>query len=807
MKEMKFLSLRKIKAIAACMLIPSMIFSSACKKKVKRQLIESIQYKSGQEILETDPFFNSEVNLISLPPIEEGREVESTNLNMMGFYGENAIAEYNITFKSMEDFDMSEISSYEELVEKSKEYYRNGYAIYDEKGNYLKDVPEDITLIYDITSDPDGHTCILGYGAKSEKTPWEKVLICAVLNRDGSVSERIIFTGAPFEAANMGAPYLRVLSDGRYSIRQFGTLYVFDKKGKLEYTVSEPDRTIGTGIITKNGKNYVLSFGYDPQSDVESILIKEINIKTGELGNSYDASGLSAYGELRPTSQGLFVNSDTGCYEYDIETGKITKFFDWSDTDIDRSLINYMPCKPVPKTTDEICAVGLKRTVDPFEYYLIHLTRAEKNPHAGKKMIVIGGIDINNDTSLMSFISEYNSDPEKSCRAMLVDYTEDLESGTSRADIENKVLLALLSGEGPDILVNFSESYAFQNVNVMEDLNPYLDGEDGISRQEYFDNVLRAQEWNGKLFHIPIRFALEGLLANRKYIGNTIGWTFDEFEEAAAGMPENVGIMEGLLYRDFLKMLLTPTMSSFVDYQNKTVDFQNADMKKYLQMAKKFGVAKLAEDEGTMKWYDGDKLQDDYDLSRIKFDNGLIALRREQMMSLSDFGVCTPGQHYTFLGYPSMDGAGPAIKPYLSMGIVASGKYKDLAWDFLRSFLAFTGDLDYSEIAFSINRQVFEKECAATVAYRNDLYDELHSEEEKDNWSEEYLNSLVRYTEQDVDDLRKMIESSNTTLCYDAAMLDIITEEAAAYFAGDRTEEDVLKNIQNRCTLIVKERG
>ena len=34
-----------------------------------------------------------------------------------------------------------------------------------------------------------------------------------------------------------------------------------------------------------------------------------------------------------------------------------------------------------------------------------------------------------------------------------------------------------------------------------------------------------------------------------------------------------------------------------------------------------------------------------------------------------------------------------------------------------------------------------------------------------------------------------------------------ITEEAAAYFAGDRSEEDVLKNIQNRCDLIVKERG
>ena len=252
-------------------------------------------------------------------------------------------------------------------------------------------------------------------------------------------------------------------------------------------------------------------------------------------------------------------------------------------------------------------------------------------------------------------------------------------------------------------------------------------------------------------------------MANRDYISNITGWTFDEFEEAASRMPENVGFMEGMVYRDFLKMLLTPTMSSFVDYQNKTVDFQNEEMTKYLQMAKKYGVERIAEDEGTTKYFDGDTLRE--------------------------------------------DGAGAAIKPYLSMGIVASGKYKDLAWDFLRSFLAFTGDQEFSDIGFPINRQVFEKECAATMTHKNDLYDKLHSEEEEGHWDEEYLNSLVRFTEQDLDDLKMMIESANTTLSYDAAMLDVITEEAAAYFAGDRSEEDVLKNIQNRCQLIVNERG
>ena len=39
----------------------------------------------------------------------------------------------------------------------------------------------------------------------------------------------------------------------------------------------------------------------------------------------------------------------------------------------------------------------------------------------------------------------------------------------------------------------------------------------------------------------------------------------------------------------------------------------------------------------------------------------------------------------------------------------------------------------------------------------------------------------------------------------DEAVFNIIVEEAAGYFAGDRTIDDVLKNIQNRAKLIVTE--
>lgn len=775
--------MKRVRAIATLLVISMVASLVGCKKTKKTELIESIKYKSGQVVQETDPFFDAEVNLIKLP-IEEGREVEDIYLLPYGFVGNLALVEYHISYKMPESINYETMEP-EEYEEEASKYYISGIGVFDAAGNYIKDIPKEITYVYDVATDPDGHLCIMGHGP-DEKDPWKSVLIVAVIDNDGKISKKIVLKGAPFDPRTMYVPKLGFLSDGSYSVRDQSALFVFGKDGQLRYTVSDPERTLGTGIVTQNGKSYVLSFAYDYEG-TQNIQIKEVNIKTGELGKSTDVSGLSAFGELYPTAERLYVISSTGCYEYDIEAGKLSKFFDWSDTDVNRSIMKYARWGMTPTSMDEIFTIGLNGATNPVSYYLIHLTRAKKNPHAGKTMILVGGMDIANNKTLMTAISEYNSNPENKSRAVLVDYTEDLEKGTSRAEIEDKVLLDIRSGDGPDILVNFAESSAFQKTEVMEDLNPYMDGPNGISRDAYFDNVFRAQEKDGQLFHAPVRFAMDGLLANTKYISNKIGWTFDEFSEAALKMPDNVGFSEGILCKDFLAMILRSTMMSFVDYKNKTCDFQNDTMKKYLQLARQFGVDKIAEDEGMEMYYVGNALKEDTNFSENKYNSELIALRKITIEVLLDYGEATHSPYYpipsVFLGYPSSDGSGPVIRSGLSIGIVATSKYKDLSWDFLRSILEFQGGENFFDRPLAINKELFEKECVGSIGPHT------------------YAN------EQDLAELREIIESSRTTLCYDAAMLDVITEEAAAYFAGDRSEDDVLKNIQNRCSLIVKERG
>ena len=61
-------------------------------------------------------------------------------------------------------------------------------------------------------------------------------------------------------------------------------------------------------------------------------------------------------------------------------------------------------------------------------------------------------------------------------------------------------------------------------------------------------------------------------------------------------------------------------------------------------------------------------------------------------------------------------------------------------------------------------------------------------------------------TEQDVQDYRELVESVSTIESYDPAVLNIILEESAAYFADQKDVDDVCAIIQNRTQTIVNER-
>ena len=395
---------------------------------------------------------------------------------------------------------------------------------------------------------------------------------------------------------------------------------------------------------------------------------------------------------------------------------------------------------------------------------------------------------------------------ENSARVVIVDYTAGMGDDESLADIERAIYLDTLSGSGPDILVNLYNSVAFRTDAIMEDMNQYIDGERGINRNDYFDNIMRACETDGHLYHIPVRFSLDGLCVNKSLVSNTGGWTYDEFFEASTKIPDQVSFLEGVLYNDLLDLMLGASLPQFVDYENRTVDFDNEEMRRILETVKRYGVVKQPEDEG---WYYMEKeipgegsISGDGDLTMEKIMEGMLAVwvsRMDSLYTISYWNFMSPGGA-ELLGFPGKEKKGMAVHPETSMGIVASSKSKGLAWDFIKAFMEYDVPSYQNPYGNSLRIAGFEQESHEIMKDRNAFRESYIDRPEIGKYM-----GATEVTEEDLKVTRALIENASFSTGGDPAIFDIICEEAAAYFAGDRSLDDVLKNIQNRASIVVKE--
>ncbi|MCR5275734.1 MAG: hypothetical protein K6E26_10310 [Clostridiales bacterium] len=786
MKDSKMRKARSLKCAAGILALVMVLPLASCNRKSSKKISDR-KYASGKEIQETDPFFNAEINELKIP-VRSNAKVVDTYVKSCDYRGKVALATYEIFYET----DFTEAS-----------------ALFDDKGNVIRRLTAGAgETVLNVISDDDGNILMLllkGDGS----------YVINFLNEKGETVKSLDL-GKEISQSAMDRPAavkLSLLPDGRYVIYDDNALLIYDKAGIKALEIADPGRKLGATVFTVDGKTYVTSSVYDMENG-DDVQIKEVNLTTGSLGKGQQIKVPQSLGKVQETKGGLYVSAASGCYMIDIHTGELTLVFDWNDTDVGRQyLVN---TTIVPKNDDEFyaCCSSYNNNTGESKTYLLHLTRAEKNPHAGKKILVIGGSFFAFQTSLVEFISSYNSDPSNRCRAVFADYYDETVTSENEADITRKVYLEILSGDAPDILVNFGSFSSFQTDNVMVDMNKYLDGKDGIDRSKYYDNIFRAMEKNGGLYHVPIRFDLSGLQVNTDLISQKSGWTFDEFDAAASSMPEKVSFMESMKYRDFLKVLLTTTMNEFVDYEDRKVDFQNDTMKKYLEMTSKYGVKEIPKDEGQSYDYESDgTYYGGKDLTELKFSKSLLAVRTSGIMNINDFFSKKESMSIptAFLGFPSSDSSGMAVECLTSIGIVQTSDYKDLAWDLIRSYMEYALGNSSADMGISTNREVFDKEAAEAFRKREESYKEF--DEKREELIKTYGEGGVtieplynkRITQADVDEFRAIVENVSRSSAIDEAVFNVIAEEAAGYFAGDRTEEDVLKNIENRTKLIVSE--
>lgn len=326
----------------------------------------------------------------------------------------------------------------------------------------------------------------------------------------------------------------------------------------------------------------------------------------------------------------------------------------------------------------------------------------------------------------------------------------------------------LIAGEGPDIFAFYDRSLlADLGANSFEDLLAYLDADAEYGRDTLVPELLEAMCVQGKLNWLPYSFGISTFTAPSAYLSEP-GFSFGEAKQAAAktGLP----LFPGWMTRDILWGWLSDfAVGQYMDLEAGTCSFDNED---YISLLEECAAAASEFGSDSAALYNS--------LLQFELLQNLI-----RVSTISD----NYGGAYAYVGAPNETTNGSMFSPDLCFTISSASEHKDAAWQLVRSCLSEEHQSALSG-GFPASAQALDALIDDAVANGVHYY--------------EYEYEL---DEADAAKLRGLISETQTAQDAYPAVLNIMAEDAAQFFAGQITAEQAAVYTQNRVSTWLAEQG
>ena len=507
----------------------------------------------------------------------------------------------------------------------------------------------------------------------------------------------------------------------------------------------------------------------------------------------------------------VIYSAGDSVYGLNFETGEPVKLFNWIDCDVaregDESFCMLQDGRIVTTSTQE--------TVNGIENDLIVLSKNEAGEVSQKKVLRLAVMNLYPFTSKM--VSRFNrSNPDY--RIEVTDYSQYNNYSSANEDERNaginRLQTEIIAGDMPDILdISLLSADRLGSKGLVEDLYPYMDADPELNRSDLLEHVIQAFEENGMLYQTVGNFYILTTAGLSRVVGDHIGWTMDEFQEAMRRLQAenpNCTVFERYTTQDLaLTFLLYLELENYVDWSSGECGFQSDGFIKLLEFVKSFPTVYSWETDGGADDYDTD--------TRLLM--GLQLMKQCNFACFEDLQVNTAGlggEPCTFVGYPTENGVGSMFAQIgNSFAITSSCADKDAAWQFIRQFFLPEYQEQFLGEVFPTNRSVYEKmksEATTTKYQRNPDGSFMLNEEgkriEEDLGSMQVNGVTVPYrtaSEEDVARVEEIINATTNILHTDDSLKRIIIDGALPYFADQRSVDEVVKLIQSKAMLYVNE--
>ncbi len=585
-----------------------------------------------------------------------------------------------------------------------------------------------------------------------------------------------------------------------------GRIYILHQDGKIE--VIEEN---GQSLKTIRGDKYY-EMDIDKQGnlmvtgrDTEGNFLAEIstsgkviwkrtleNIKMAVLSYKYNIHDECSY-----------IADYSGIKKYDPRGNFVEEVLNYRDTSIfvSDAFVNSIAFDAQSNIYISIMYNGASESGRQFSVYKYIPDKAAAKPQGPQKTLSIAVAS--GDPLMMEKAARLFGKKHPGVVVEVKDYSGRSHHG-DRDDYEDyikNINTEILSGKGPDIISTEGLPYRkYAEKDVFLDLKSLMNQDKSFKRQDYYANILKSCESQGKLYAMPVSFWIPVMVADGAMLqkaGVSIDdsrWVWSDFYDAAKKICQDSN-NDGKLETYVLPKLRNDRMLDYMlasEYRN----FVNEDKKKahldspafirflntYKDLTGKYTNNKVDEEELI---FSGNRSS----IAFFPYDSfgGDLTMERSAM-----------GSQTRILAMPHGSGLGDRPFDAEMYAINSNSKLRKEAWEFLKFITSKEQQISLNFYGVHINRLAQDHFFAEAAKQKSSCVTFGNEEHVK-------TVDVEPLTPEQIKQNRQLIAALNHCHTIDPQIKKIMGTEIAVFVRGERSAAQTAKILQNKVTLYLNE--
>ncbi|MFI3212890.1 MAG: ABC transporter substrate-binding protein [Eubacteriales bacterium] len=358
-------------------------------------------------------------------------------------------------------------------------------------------------------------------------------------------------------------------------------------------------------------------------------------------------------------------------------------------------------------------------------------------------------------------------------------------------ETHTKLMIDIVGGNGPDI-VNWGTSYnkILTAGDAFLDMSEYVNTH--LSEEMYAINILNAFSVGEELKVLVANYNVSTMALLSENLMEIEDFNVDTLVEYYNAREDDMVLFMGETKMQVLAYLLNTSLDTFIDWESQSTTFDSETFQKILMFCNEF--------PNQLEFDDSISIREQYLEGHIL----MYPLTLTSVCGITTTKEIFGEQAISFIGYPTADGSEMICEP-VENAFSVNSQCENLEGVYL--FLDGIMGYEYQSTisyGYPVLNSVLEEQIEAAKEIEIDFEGNQVAKEQVRFVGEE-AEDIYQITNEDADELRSILRGVSNSSFYDFELMQIVYEESEAFFQGEKTVEDVVKTIQNRSSLYIRE--